>query len=125
MAEPLHKDFSNVEERSAGSMEFEQHGNTMAYEAPLEDPIRKGRMDPERQLPEGGNHRLNRAAEQIGTAMGKAVSQARRAPETARRGIHVVRDRAQGAKTSAIDHLSSSRDATQQRARQIADSAQQ
>jgi len=125
MAEPLHKDFSNMEDRGAGSVGIGQRGNAMAYEAPLEDPIRKGQMDPERQLPEGGNHRLNRAAEQIGTAMGRAVSQARRAPETAKHSIHMVRDHAQNVKTSAIDQLSSSKDATQQRAKQIADSAQQ
>ena len=125
MAEPLHKDFSNIEERNAGSMGIEHRGNTMAYEAPLEDPIRKGQMDPARQLPEGGSHRLNRAAEQIGTAMGRAVSKARRAPETAKRGIHVVHEHAQNVKTSAIDHISNSKDATQQRAKQIADSAQQ
>lgn len=117
MADPLHKDFLDNEARRAGSAGLEQRGNTIAYEAPLEDPIRKRRMDPERELPEGGNPRLNRAAEQIGTAMGKAVSQARRAPETAKRGIHVVRDHAQNMKTGATD-------SAQQKARELSANAQ-
>ncbi|HWC20507.1 MAG TPA: hypothetical protein VG498_26050 [Terriglobales bacterium] len=124
MADPLHRDFSDIEPRDTGSVGTEQRGNTMAYPSPLADSIRKSQMNPERQLPEGGNQRLNRAAEQIGTALGKAVWQARHAPETARRGIHLVRERAEGAKSSAADQLSGSAGATQQRAREVADSAQ-
>src|ERR671937_1771922 len=120
MADPLHRDFSDVERRSTGPLGTEieeQRGNTIAYQAPLEDPILKGRMNPKRQLSESGNHRLNRTAEQIGTALGKAVSQVRRAPENARRGLHLVRDRAHEAKTSPMDQLSSSAGVTPQRAR--------
>lgn len=129
MADPLHKDFERPNIGPIGSGIEERRGNTVAYQAPFEDPILKGQMSPERQLPEGGNHRLNRTAEQIGTALGKAVSQARRAPENARRGLHLVRDRAQEAKASAMDQISDSASsvagATQQRARDLTDSAQQ
>ena len=90
--------------------------------------IATGEMNPERQLPEGGNHRLNRAAEQIGGTLGKVVSQARRAPESARRGLHVVRDRAQDVGTTAANQVSSSAsvlaDNAQQRARAIREEAQ-
>jgi len=104
MADPLQKDdfrYSSVDEELE-----ESRGKVMAYQAPLQDPIRRratisgidADMDiasPKRQLPEGGNPRLNRAAEQLGGAVGKVVSQARRAPDSARERLHLVRDRAQ------------------------------
>jgi ElaB/YqjD/DUF883 family membrane-anchored ribosome-binding protein len=101
MADPLHKEFQD---------------------------IATGEMNPERQLPEGGNHRLNRTAEQIGGTLGKVVSQARRAPESARRGLHVVRDRAQDVRINAANQFSSSASVlaytAQQRARAIAEETQ-
>lgn len=120
MADPLHSnDFRDV------GLE-ENRRSQVTYQAPLEDSIKI--MNPERQLPKGGNHRLNRTAEQIGGTLGKVVSQARRAPESARRGLHVVRDRAQEVSTSTANQVSSSAaslaDNAQQRARAIAEEAQ-
>jgi ElaB/YqjD/DUF883 family membrane-anchored ribosome-binding protein len=86
-------------------------------------------MRPERELPEAGNPRLNRTAEQIGSALGKAVTQARRVPDTARRGLHVVRDRAQEAGDGAAAQISNSAsslaESAQRRAREFADVAEE
>jgi ElaB/YqjD/DUF883 family membrane-anchored ribosome-binding protein len=133
MADPLHKDdFHGVGVRTTapiGTGCGENGGNRVAYQAPLEDPIRKARMNPERQLSVGGNPRLTRTAAQIGGALGRAVSQARNVPDSARRGLYVVRDRAQQASDHAVDQISSQAsslaDTAQQRAREIADKAQQ
>jgi ElaB/YqjD/DUF883 family membrane-anchored ribosome-binding protein len=133
MADPLHnRDFPELGTRTTdpvGTGLEEDRSDVLAYQAPLEDPILKGEMNPERQLPEGGNQRLNRTAEQIGSALGKAVNQARRAPETARRGLHVVRDRAQDARSNATDQLSSSAsslaESAQQRAKELVDVAEE
>jgi len=102
---------------------LEQDSN-LAYQARIEDPIRKGNINPERQLPEAGNHRLNRTAVQIGGALGKVVSQARRAPKSARRGLHVVRDRAQEAGASAATSASSLAESAQQRGALLLDAAE-
>src|SRR5437588_10608866 len=135
MADPLHsRDFREFEfdtrtSEPVGTGLEQNRENTVAYQAPLEDPILKGTMRPERELPEAGNPRLNRTAEQIGSALGKAVTHARRVPDTARRGLHVVRDRAQEAGDGAAAQISSSASSlagsAQQRARDWADSAQQ
>ncbi|PYY15792.1 MAG: hypothetical protein DMG61_06155, partial [Acidobacteria bacterium] len=104
MADPLQKDnfqFPSVDEELE-----ENRGRVIAYQAPRQDPIRKRAtvsgtdtgldfVSPDRQLPEGGSRRLNRAAEQLGGAVGRAVSQARRVPDSARERLHLVRDRAQ------------------------------
>jgi len=137
MADPLQKDdfrYSSVDEELE-----ESRGKVMAYQAPLQDPIRRratisgidADMDiasPERQLPEGGNPRLNRAAEQLGGAVGKVVSQARRAPDSARERLRLVRDRAQEVKSSAVDRISgpasSLAEAAEHRARNLATMAQ-
>jgi len=140
MADPLHnkdyRDFNTRVSSSAGTGLDENRGKTMAYQAPLHDPIRKGAMsadrelpseetDLDRRLPEGGNHRLNRTAEQIGGALGRAVSQARRVPDSARQGLHLVRDRAQRVGGSAAEQISSSgsslANSAQQRARELLD----
>lgn len=133
MADPLHsRDFPELGARSdgpVGQAVGENRGSTVVYEAPLEDPLRKGEAYPSTPLGTTANPRLNRTAEQIGTALGKTVSQVKRAPENARRGLHVVRDRAQEAQSSAADQLSSSAsslaDTSQQRAREFATAAQQ
>ena len=132
MADPLHnRDFPEVGTRTtapAGTRLEDKHIDAFAYQAPLEEPIRKTRNYPSSRT-EAGNQRLNRTAEQIGTALGKTVSQVKRAPETARRGLHVVRSRAQEAPSNATDQLSSSAsrlaDTAQQRAREFASTAQQ
>jgi ElaB/YqjD/DUF883 family membrane-anchored ribosome-binding protein len=104
MPDPLlNEDFGDVESRSASGT-----GTTTAYQAPLEDPIRKGELDPNRELPESGNSRLNRTAEQVGGAIGTVVSQAKRLPNSARRGLHLVRDRAQDLKGQTADQISGS-----------------
>jgi ElaB/YqjD/DUF883 family membrane-anchored ribosome-binding protein len=133
MADPLHnRDFPELGTRTTdpvGTGVEENRDDTVTYEAPLEDPIRKGEMYESSTLENAGNPRLNRTAEQIGTALGKTVSQVKRAPETARRGLHVVRNRAQEAQSNATDQLSSSAsslaDTAQQRAREFASTAQQ
>ena len=99
----------------------------MPYQPPLEDSIRKGEMNPDRQLPEGGSPRLNRTAQQVGGAIGRVVSQARKAPDSARQGLHLVRNRTQEMKEQAAEQLSSSAaslaDNAQQRIREIGDAA--
>ena len=132
MADPLHnRDFPELGTRTTkplGTGLEENHLDAVIYQPPLEDPIRK-RGNYASTRTETGNQRLNRTAEQIGTALGKTVSQVKRAPETARRGLHVVRSRAQEAQSNATDQLSSSAstlaDAAQQRARDFASTAQQ
>ena len=117
MADPLQNDdfrYSSTEEELE-----ESRGKVMAYQAPRQDPIRRratiSEIDmgldiasPDRQLPESGNPRLNRAAEQVGGAMGRVVSQARRVPASARQRLDVVRDRAQEVTSSAADRISGS-----------------
>ena len=132
MADPLHnRDFpelGTLTTEPVGRGLEENRSDKVTYQAPLEDPIRKGGTW-SNTTENAGNPRLNRTAEQIGTALGKTVSQVKRAPETARRGLHVVRNRAQEAQSNATDQLSSSAsslaDTAQQRAREFATSAQQ
>jgi len=131
MAGPLHEDdfrFPFVE----AELE-ENRGKTIAYQAPLEDPIRKHplaskpkyfeRISPERHWPEGGDSRLHRAAERIGGAIGSAVSRAQRVPDSARQRVHLVRDRGRRARKTTEDRISNSAsslaDASQQRARHL------
>jgi len=136
MADPLKKDdfrYSSVDEELE-----ESRGKVMAYQAPLHDPIRRRAtvsgidtdldiVHPDRQLPKGGNRRLNRAAEQLGGAVGKVVSQARRAPDSARERLHLVRNRAQEVESFAADRTSGSAsslaEAAEQRARNRAATA--
>jgi ElaB/YqjD/DUF883 family membrane-anchored ribosome-binding protein len=96
MPDPLiNDDFDDVESRSGSAgAELRQSVGT-AYQPPLEDPIRKGDIGPDRELPEAGSPQLNRTARQVGGAIGGVVSQARRLPDSARRGLHLVRGRAQ------------------------------
>lgn len=109
MPDPLlNEDLGTVED---------QNSSAVAYQAPLEDPIRKGAMNLDRQLPEGGSPQLNRAARQVGGAIGGMVSQARRLPNTARRGLHLVRNRAQDVGAQSAERLSGS-------ASSLADAAQ-
>src|ERR1051326_3045340 len=133
MADPLHnRDFPELGTRTTepvGTGLEESRGDTVTYQAPLEDPIRKGEMYESRTPENTRNPRLNRTAEQIGTALGKTVSQVKRAPETARRGLHVVRNRAQEAESNATDRKSTSASSlantAQQRARELATTTQQ
>jgi ElaB/YqjD/DUF883 family membrane-anchored ribosome-binding protein len=103
MPDPLiNDDFGDVPSRSGSAgLESRQSVGTV-YQPPLEDPIRKGYISPDRELPEAGSPQLNRTARQVGGAIGGVVSQARRLPDSARRGLHLVRDRAQeiGEKTA-------------------------
>lgn len=137
MADPLQKDdfrYSSVDEELE-----ESRGKVMAYQAPLQDAIRRHATvsgiesldvaSPERQLPEGGNPRLNRAAEQLGGAVGKVVSHAHRVQDSARERLHLVRDRAQEVKSSAVDRISGSAsslaETAEHRARNLATMAQE
>ena len=138
MADPLQKDdfrFSSIDEELD-----EKRGKVMAYHVPLQDPIRRRAtvsrtnmgLDlprPDWQLPEGGNRHLNRAAEQVGGAIGRAVSQARRVPDSARERLQLVRDRAKQAKDTVADRISSSAsslaDGAEQRALTLAATAQE
>ena len=133
MADPLHsRDFTEFGTRTSepvGTGLEQNPGNALRNRVPLEDPIITGGMRPERELPEPGSARLNRTAEQIGAALGKAVTQARRVPNTARRGLHVVRDRAQEAGNGAAAQLSNSAssiaESAQRRAREFVDVAEE
>jgi ElaB/YqjD/DUF883 family membrane-anchored ribosome-binding protein len=133
MADPLqNREFPDLGTRTTdpiGTGLDENRANTVAYQAPVEDPIRKGESYQSGTWENTGNPRLNRTAEQIGTALGKTVFQVKRAPETARRGLHVVRNRAQEAQSNATQQLSTSAsslaDTAQQRAREFASTAQQ
>ena len=112
MPDPLlNEDLGRAEEQNAG---------TGAYQAPLEDPIRKGEMNLDRRLPEAGSPQLNRTARQVGGAIGGMVSQARRLPNTARRGLHLVRDRAQDVGAQTGEQISG---AAQQRIRDLTEAA--
>lgn len=133
MADPLQREdlrYPSVDEELE-----ESRGKVMAYQAPREDLISRSApftgidtevdvASPDRQLPEGGNRRLNRAAEQVGGAMGRVVSQARRVPDLARQRLHLVRDRAQEMKSSAEGSASSIVETAQDRARLLAMTAQ-
>ena len=131
MADPLHnKDFPELGARGTLPIATEdRRPNAVPYEPRLEDTIRKGEIYPSARAESAGNPRLNRTAEQIGTALGKTVSQVKRAPETARRGLHVVRSRAQEAQSSTADQIATSAsalaDTAQQRAHEFANIAQQ
>lgn len=132
MADPLYNDtFREFDTRTsapAGTGLEDNRGNSVTYQPPMEDPILKGEMNLDRQLPEAGSSRLNRGAEQVGSALGHAVSQARRAQDSARRGLYLVRNRAQGASGSAATQISSSTsaifDSAQQRAGELAENTQ-
>lgn len=78
------------------------------YAPPLQDPLRKAELRLDRELPEGGNPQLNRTARQVGGAIGGVVSQAKRLPDTARRKLYLVRDRAQEVGGQTADQISSS-----------------
>ena len=126
MADPLRKDFRDIDTRTSPSVGtgLEENGNAnLALEKPLEISIIREELNPERELPEAGS-RLNRTAEQVGRTLGKMVSQARRAPESARRRLHLVRDRAQAAGMKASNSASSLTDTAQQRVRAIAEEGQ-
>lgn len=138
MPDPLKKDdfqFPLVDDELE-----ESRGKVMAYRAPQEDPIRRRArisgtdmgldlVSPDRQLPEGGKIRLNRAAERIGGVVGRAVFHARRVPHSARERLHLVRDRAQHAKDTVADRIlnsaSSLADAAQERVHALATTAQE
>ena len=132
MADPLQKD--DFRSLPVDEELDENSGTAMAPPARSEDPIRRyataSRSDvglnlpsPDWQLPEGGNRRLKRAAEQVGGAVGRAVVQARRVPESARDRLHLVRDRVLQASNAAADRISGSAsslvDAAEQRARNL------
>ena len=113
MADPLHNDDGRSYIRH-GEL---NRGSRVSYDAPLEDPIRWAEMNADRELPdpksEYPNHqleedRLVRVAEQIGGVLGKSVSQARRVPGSAKRGIHLVSDRAKDMASDAVGQISSS-----------------
>jgi ElaB/YqjD/DUF883 family membrane-anchored ribosome-binding protein len=112
MADPLHnnavRDFNQRAELNRGSR--------VAYQ-PLEDPLHTSGLSTDRELPDPRREypyhqlredRLVRVAEQIGGALGKTVSQARRMPGSARHGIHLVSDRAQEMASDAVGQISSS-----------------
>lgn len=128
MADPLRKDFRDLDTRTSKPVGtgLEGNGNTsLAPERPTEIAIIPEGINPERQLPEAGSRRLNRTAEQIGGTLGKVVSQVQRAPESARRRLHLVRDRAQEAGTNASSSASTLADTAQQRVRAVTEKAQQ
>ena len=128
MAGPLRdevRDFEVTDTATPVSAEERSGANRV----PLHDPVvgainaatlNSGTMSPERQLPSDfyPNRRLNRTAESIGGGLGRAVSRARQIPDSARRGLHVVRDRASAAGGDAAESLSAS-------ASSLADSARQ
>ena len=130
MADPLINDgFGDFESRRANAgMESRQSVGT-AYQPPLEDPIRKGNITPDRELPEAGSPQLNRTARQVGGAIGGVISQARRLPNSARRGLHLVRDRAQEISGQTAGQISGSASSlagnAQERIRGLQDTARQ
>jgi len=90
----------------------------------MPDPLMQtGEMNPDRQLPEGGSPWLNHTAQQVGGTLGRVVSQARRVPDSARHGLHLVRNRAQEVSEQAAGQISSSASSlagnAQQRIREI------
>lgn len=128
MADPLRNDLRDMGPRTSAPVGtgLEEKGNiNLASARPLEVTVMREGIDPERELPEPGNHRLNRTAKQIGGTLGKVVSQAQRAPGSARRRLHLVRDRAQEAGANASSSASSLADTAQQRARAVTEGAQQ
>jgi ElaB/YqjD/DUF883 family membrane-anchored ribosome-binding protein len=120
MADPLQRDEVREFEVTDTATPVSPDERSGANRVPLHDPTMAGTMNPDRQLDTDfrANQRLNRTAESIGGALGRAVSQARRMPDSARRGLHVVRDRASAAGGDAADSLSAS-------ASSLADSARQ
>ena len=119
MPDPLlNEDLGTIEQQNSGAS---------AYQAPLEDPIRKGEMNLYRQLPEGGSPHLNRTARQVGGAIGGVVSQARKLPDTARRGLHLVKNRAQEVSARTGEQVSGSASslasAAQERLRDLGEAA--
>lgn len=112
MPDPLmNDDFGDLQGRVESPTDAHSRLNldrAIAYQAPLEDPIRKGELNPERELPESGSPQLNRTARQVGSAIGGVVSQARRLPQSARNGLYVVRDRAQEMGNHASDQITGS-----------------
>jgi len=132
MADPLHNDDGRNYVRH-GEL---NRGSRVAYE-PVDDPMRRMEMntdheltDPKSEYPDHqlGEDRLVRVAEQIGGVLGRTVSQARRVPGSAKRGIHVVSDRAQEIANDAVGQISSSASSlagnAQQHAQVLADRAQ-
>lgn len=122
MADPLrYNDLVQAEESSVGV--------DRQAESPFEDSLKKGEMNPNRQLPESGNPKLNRTAEQIGGTLGKAVIQARRAPDSAKQRLQIVKKRVREAGANASDQVSGSASSlagnAQQRARNLSNRAQQ
>ena len=133
MADPLQNHRAGDFDRRAEL----NRGSRVAYQAPLEDSSSKAEMNPDRQLPNPGSEsperqleerRLVRVAGQIGGALGKTVSQARRVPASAKHGIYLVTDRAQEAASGVIEQLSTGASFlagnAEQRAREMADAAQ-
>lgn len=117
MADPLHRDEVRDFEVSDVATPVSPGERSGGNRVPLHDPVLQGlnnplsgTMNPERQLAADfhANRRLNRTAESIGGGLGRAVSRARRMPESARRGLHVVRDRASAAGGEAAESLSAS-----------------
>ena len=132
MADPLHNDDGRNYSRRAEL----NRGSRVAYE-PIEDPIQGAKVSTDHELPDPGSEypghqleeaRLLRVAQQIGGALGKTVSQARRMPGSARHGIHLVSDRAQEMASEAVGQISSSASSlagnAQQRAQILSDTAQ-
>jgi len=132
MADPLQKD--DFRSLPVDEDLDEGVGTAIAYPVRSEAPMRQyptasgsdvglNLPKPGRQLPEGGSRRLNRAAEQVGTAVGRAVVQARRVPDSARDRLHLVRDRVRQASNAAAERISGSAsslvDAAEQRARNL------
>ena len=112
MADPLKNDvFDELGMRAGVPLDIDARtslAESTTYAPPLEDPIRKGEMRLDRELPEGGNPQLNRTARQVGGAIGEVVSQAKRLPDTARRRLYLVRNRAQEVGGQTADQISSS-----------------
>lgn len=133
MADPLENDdFDDFGSRAGVPLDIDTRTNlaeSTAYQPPLEDPIRKGELRADRELPESGNAQLNRTARQVGSALGGVVSQARRLPDSARRGLHLVRDRAQGITEQTAGQVSGSASSlaanAQERIREVGDVARQ
>lgn len=131
MADPLQRDeireFEVTDTATPVSSEERSGANRVPLHDPalaeLENSALAGTMNPERQLDTDfrANPRLNRTAESIGGGLGRAVSRARRMPDSARRGLHVVRDRASVAGGDAAESLSASASSLADTARQKAE----
>lgn len=130
MADPLQRDDIREFEVTDTATPVSADERSGANRVPLHDPALaglegaglSGTMSPERQLDTDfrANPRLNRTAESIGGGLGRAVSRARRVPDSARRGLHVVRDRASVAGGDAAESLSASASSLADTARQKA-----